>query len=119
MGDLRRRAKHPNKSQEEKICRSIDDRTQCRPMPLLSPDPLTDDALAAFAHRYGVPATAIRQVPGGVANRAFLLGDDLFLRIPREPAFVHDLRKEAEVIPWRVPPECGRRRSWTLMTPAP
>jgi aminoglycoside phosphotransferase (APT) family kinase protein len=38
-------------------------------------------------------------VPGGVANRAFLLGDDFFLRIPREPAFVHDLRKEAEVIP--------------------
>jgi hygromycin-B 7''-O-kinase len=68
-------------------------------MPLLSPDPLTDDALAALARRYGVPATAIRAVPGGVANHAFLLGDDLFLRIPREPAFVHDLRKEVEVIP--------------------
>ena len=68
-------------------------------MPLPSPDPLTDDVLAAFAHRYGVPATAIQPVPGGVANRAFLLGDDFFLRIPREPAFVHDLRKEAEVIP--------------------
>jgi hygromycin-B 7''-O-kinase len=68
-------------------------------MPSLSPDPMTDDALAALAHQYGVPATAIRAVPGGVANRAFLLGDDLVLRIPREPAFVHDLRKEAEVIP--------------------
>ncbi|MDX6291043.1 MAG: hypothetical protein QOH50_118 [Kribbellaceae bacterium] len=68
-------------------------------MPSLSPGPLTDDALAALAHQYGVPATEIRPVPGGVANRAFLLGDDLFLRIPREPAFVHDLRKEAEVIP--------------------
>lgn len=68
-------------------------------MPSLSPGPLTDDALAALAHQYGVPATEIRPLPGGVANRAFLLGDDLFLRIPREPAFVHDLRKEAEVIP--------------------
>jgi aminoglycoside phosphotransferase (APT) family kinase protein len=63
------------------------------------PDPLTTEMVVALATRYGVPATEIRPVPGGVANRAFLLGDDLFLRIPREPAFVHDLRKEAEVIP--------------------
>jgi aminoglycoside phosphotransferase (APT) family kinase protein len=54
------------------------------------------DALAA---RYGVPPQAIREVSGGVANRAYLLGDDLFLRIPRSAAFEDDLLKEAAVIP--------------------
>lgn len=53
----------------------------------------------ALADRYGVPAPAIREVPGGVANRAYTLGDDLFLRIPRSTAFEEDLLKEAAVIP--------------------
>jgi hygromycin-B 7''-O-kinase len=53
----------------------------------------------ALATRYGVPGQAIREVPGGVANRAYLLGDDLFLRIPRSAAFEQDLLKEAAVIP--------------------
>ncbi|WBQ04644.1 phosphotransferase family protein [Kribbella sp. CA-293567] len=52
-----------------------------------------------LATRYGVPAEAIREVPGGVANRAYTLGDDLFVRIPRRAAFEADLVKEATVIP--------------------
>ncbi|WP_381796694.1 phosphotransferase family protein [Streptomyces niveus] len=35
----------------------------------------------------------------GVANRAYLLGPDLVLRVPRTEAFVADLVKEAAVIP--------------------
>ncbi|GAA1588436.1 hypothetical protein GCM10009789_47460 [Kribbella sancticallisti] len=57
------------------------------------------ESLAALADRYGVRLEAVREVPGGVANRAYLLGDELFLRIPRSPAFERDLRKEAAVIP--------------------
>ncbi|NEA31932.1 aminoglycoside phosphotransferase family protein [Streptomyces sp. SID13031] len=53
----------------------------------------------ALATRYDVPADAIREVPGGVANRAYALGDDLFVRIPRSGAFEKDLLKEAAVIP--------------------
>jgi hygromycin-B 7''-O-kinase len=67
---------------------------------MTSPDSaLTVEVLAALALRYGVPAEAIRSVPGGVANHAYALGDDLFLRIPRTPAFARDLRKEVAVIP--------------------
>jgi hygromycin-B 7''-O-kinase len=55
--------------------------------------------LEQLAARYGVPRDAIREVPGGVANRAYTLGDDLFLRIPRNPEFEKDLLKEATVIP--------------------
>jgi hygromycin-B 7''-O-kinase len=53
----------------------------------------------ALATRYGVPAESIREVPGGVANRAYALGNDLFLRIPRSPAFDNDLLKESTIIP--------------------
>lgn len=53
----------------------------------------------ALASRYGVLPAAIREVPGGVANRAYALGDDLFLRIPRSKSFEQDLLKEAAVIP--------------------
>jgi hygromycin-B 7''-O-kinase len=53
----------------------------------------------ALSNRYAVPPDAIREVPGGVANRAYALGDDLFLRIPRSPAFEKDLLKESTVIP--------------------
>jgi len=55
--------------------------------------------LDALASRYGVPAAAIREVPGGVANRAYALGNELFVRIPRSSAFEKDLLKEAAVIP--------------------
>jgi aminoglycoside phosphotransferase (APT) family kinase protein len=55
--------------------------------------------LDALATRYGVPAAAIREVPGGVANRAYTVGDDLFVRIPRSSAFEKDLLKEGAVIP--------------------
>jgi aminoglycoside phosphotransferase (APT) family kinase protein len=55
--------------------------------------------LTALAARYAVRPDQIREVPGGVANRAYLLGDDLFLRIPRTKEFERDLRKEVAVIP--------------------
>lgn len=60
---------------------------------------LTFEARAVLAARYGVSARAIRPVSGGVANHAYVLGEQLFLRIPREPAFEDDLRKEVAVIP--------------------
>jgi aminoglycoside phosphotransferase (APT) family kinase protein len=60
---------------------------------------ITPAARAELANRYGLHANQIREVPGGVANRAYLLGDDLFLRIPRTPEFERDLRKEVAVIP--------------------
>lgn len=53
----------------------------------------------ALATRYAVPPDAIREVAGGVANRAYTLGDDLFVRIPRSTEFEQDLLKEAAVIP--------------------
>ncbi|HEY0621339.1 MAG TPA: aminoglycoside phosphotransferase family protein [Kribbella sp.] len=59
----------------------------------------TAEVLAALASRYGVRLEAVREVPGGVANRAFVLGDGLFLRIPRAEAFAGDLRKEVAIIP--------------------
>ncbi|MFE7116860.1 phosphotransferase family protein [Streptomyces sp. NPDC057654] len=62
--------------------------------------PATDDtAAAAVAARHGVRADQVRPLPSGGANRVFLLGDELVLRIPRTRAAVVDLRKEAEVIP--------------------
>lgn len=41
----------------------------------------------------------MRPIASGVANHAFLLGDDLVLRIPRSDDLVDDLAKEAAVIP--------------------
>ncbi|QHY96485.1 Phosphotransferase enzyme family protein [Streptomyces sp. S4.7] len=56
-------------------------------------------APAAIGARHGVPAEKVRPMASGVANRAYLLGPDLVLRVPRTEAFVADLVKEAAVIP--------------------
>lgn len=56
-------------------------------------------APAAIGARHGVPAEKVRPMASGVANRAYLLGPDLVLRIPRTQAFAADLVKEAAVIP--------------------
>ncbi|MEV0617769.1 aminoglycoside phosphotransferase family protein [Nonomuraea sp. NPDC050404] len=59
----------------------------------------SDETLAAIAERHGSTAARLRPLPHGVANRSFLLGDDLVLRIPRTQEFLADLVKEAAVIP--------------------
>jgi hygromycin-B 7''-O-kinase len=51
-----------------------------------------------LARRLGVPVEQVVEVAGGVANRGFVLGNDVFLRIAR-PGFEGDLRKEAGVVP--------------------
>jgi hygromycin-B 7''-O-kinase len=53
----------------------------------------------AIAARYDIHPAAIREIPGGVANQTFILGDHLFLRIPRTPQYEADLAKEVAVIP--------------------
>ncbi|MER7278652.1 aminoglycoside phosphotransferase family protein [Dactylosporangium sp. NPDC000244] len=60
---------------------------------------ISDESLAAIAALHGRPVEAVRPIASGVANHAFLLGDDLVLRIPRSDDFVEDLAKEAVVIP--------------------
>jgi hygromycin-B 7''-O-kinase len=55
--------------------------------------------IPAIAARYGVRPDQIREVPGGVANQAYTLGDHLFLRIPRSQEFQADLVKEVAIIP--------------------
>ncbi|WP_165977495.1 phosphotransferase family protein [Nonomuraea diastatica] len=57
------------------------------------------ETLAAIAARHGSTAETVRPTHSGVANRAYLLGDDLVLRIPRTKQFLADLVKEAAVIP--------------------
>ena len=57
------------------------------------------DEVHEIAARYGVRPEAVLEVPGGVANQAFALGDRLFLRIPRSQEFEADLLKEVAVIP--------------------
>ncbi|MGP3936482.1 phosphotransferase family protein [Nonomuraea sp. KM88] len=59
----------------------------------------TRATLAAIAARHGSPVETVRPTHSGVANRAYLLGDDLVLRIPRTERFLADLAKEAAVIP--------------------
>ncbi|MEV4267702.1 aminoglycoside phosphotransferase family protein [Kribbella sp. NPDC049584] len=54
--------------------------------------------VAAVARRHGVDPEHVKEVAGGVANRAFILGDDLFLRASR-PGYEDDLRKETHVVP--------------------
>jgi aminoglycoside phosphotransferase (APT) family kinase protein len=54
--------------------------------------------LAAIAARHGITAEQVRPILSGAANRAFLLGDELVLRIPRTRRFLPDLAKEAAVI---------------------
>lgn len=44
----------------------------------------------------------MRPLPGGVANAAYALGDELILRIPRSESFAADLAKEAVAIPAAV-----------------
>lgn len=56
-------------------------------------------APAVIGARHGVPAEKVRPMVSGVANRTYLLGQALVLRIPRTEAFVADLVKEAAVIP--------------------
>jgi aminoglycoside phosphotransferase (APT) family kinase protein len=58
-----------------------------------------DDLAVEIAARYGIAPHRIRERPGGVANRIYLLGDDLVLRLPRSRVFAADLRKEAAVLP--------------------
>ncbi|MFF0271583.1 phosphotransferase family protein [Kribbella sp. NPDC004536] len=60
--------------------------------------PYPDAQLAAVARQHGVDPSELREVPGGVANRAFTLGDALFLRISR-PGYESDLHKEFLVVP--------------------
>ncbi|WP_282700569.1 aminoglycoside phosphotransferase family protein [Streptomyces sp. CC219B] len=55
--------------------------------------------LAAIAARHAVDVRELRPAPSGVANRVFLLGDELVLRIPRTRSFLADLAKEAVVVP--------------------
>ena len=57
---------------------------------------LPADVAAAVGERYGLP---VREMPGGVANWCYALGDSLVLRIPRDDAAVADLARESAVIP--------------------
>ncbi|MGP3971507.1 phosphotransferase family protein [Streptomyces sp. 6N223] len=59
----------------------------------------SDETLGAIAMRHGATAEQVRPLPTGVANRVFLLGDNLVLRIPRTKQFLPDLVKEAAVAP--------------------
>ncbi|WP_128375133.1 phosphotransferase family protein [Streptomyces cavernae] len=59
----------------------------------------SDETLAVIAGRHGIAAERVRPLPSGVANRVFLLGDNLVLRVPRTQQFLPDLVKEAAVIP--------------------
>jgi hygromycin-B 7''-O-kinase len=56
------------------------------------------EQVAAVARRHGVRSGQVLEVAGGVANRGFVLGEQLFLRVAR-PGFEADLRKETTVIP--------------------
>ncbi|MEV0830600.1 phosphotransferase family protein [Nonomuraea rubra] len=68
----------------------------------MDPYETSDGTLAAIARRHGVAAGEVRPLPEGVANRVFLLGEELVLRIPRGERFLPDLVKEAAVIPVAV-----------------
>ncbi|WP_327639819.1 aminoglycoside phosphotransferase family protein [Kribbella sp. NBC_00482] len=67
------------------------------------------DQVAAVARRHGVDPGELKEVAGGVANRGFVLGDELFLRVCR-PGFEADLLKETHVVP--------AARSVGVLTPA-
>ncbi|GAA1532528.1 phosphotransferase [Kribbella lupini] len=56
-------------------------------------------AARAIATTHGLDPEQLTELPGGVANHVFRLGSELILRIPRSPAFIPDLEKEAAVIP--------------------
>nr|WP_272954669.1 aminoglycoside phosphotransferase family protein [Kribbella sandramycini] len=55
-------------------------------------------AVVGVGRRYGVPGGEVREVAGGVANRAFVVGGELFVRVARA-GFEGDLRKEVGVVP--------------------
>lgn len=60
--------------------------------------PHPEPQLAAVARQHGVDPAQVQEVRGGVANRAFTLGDSLFLRTSR-PGYEADLHKESLVAP--------------------
>lgn len=60
--------------------------------------PGSECEVGAVGRRYGIAVEEVREVAGGVANRGFVLGEELFLRVAR-PGFEEDLRKEAGVVP--------------------
>ncbi|WP_410789365.1 phosphotransferase family protein [Kribbella sp. C-35] len=67
------------------------------------------EQVAAVARRHGVDPGELKEVAGGVANRGFVLGDELFLRVCR-PGYEADLLKETHVVP--------AARSVGVLTPA-
>ncbi len=70
---------------------------RCALTQIMAPDA---GALARIAGQFGVEPSGIRQLPAGEANHAWLLGDELVLRIPRDSGpLADDLRKERVVIP--------------------
>jgi aminoglycoside phosphotransferase (APT) family kinase protein len=79
--------------------------------------------VTAVARRHGVDPEHVKEVAGGVANRAFILGDDLFLRASR-PGYEDDLRKETYVVPAArlvgvLTPEILEYDETHLLLPAP
>jgi aminoglycoside phosphotransferase (APT) family kinase protein len=56
------------------------------------------EQVTAVARRHGVDPGQVQEVTGGVANRGFVFGEDLFLRVSR-PGYEDDLRKETQVVP--------------------
>ncbi|HEY3558240.1 MAG TPA: aminoglycoside phosphotransferase family protein [Kribbella sp.] len=56
------------------------------------------EQVTAIARRHGVDPGQVHEVAGGVANRAFVLGEHLFLRACR-PGYEDDLLKETHVVP--------------------
>ncbi|MFF0338240.1 phosphotransferase family protein [Kribbella sp. NPDC004875] len=67
------------------------------------------DRVIAVARRHGVDPGQVHEVAGGVANRGFVLGEELFLRVSR-PGYEDDLLKETRVVP--------AARSVGVLTPA-
>jgi aminoglycoside phosphotransferase (APT) family kinase protein len=56
------------------------------------------EQVEVVGRRYGVRGSGVVEVAGGVANRGFVVGAGLFLRVARA-GFEADLRKEIAVIP--------------------
>src|SRR5580698_5897484 len=53
----------------------------------------SEQALGVIAGRHGIGLDQVVPLPGGAANRVYLLGAELVLRIPRGPEFAADLIK--------------------------
>lgn len=56
------------------------------------------EQVTAVAGRHGVDPGQVQEVAGGVANRGFVFGEDLFVRVSR-PGYEDDLLKETRVVP--------------------